>query len=201
VQDAGKRLRARCAALARYGPDAALMPGLYDSLNADYDLARKAAATPGLEEILLELMDRLVRGFGSLSATGGKRVLDIACGSSTSRAPNGRGEYSALFEPWLCRILHACGASAVGVDRGALGGEKFGTHELDLGEPGALGFLPSGSFDAVHDSRLFGSPEFTARFKDRRSISAIAAEIRRQESRLLKPGGIILHSDASELTG
>ena len=40
----------------------------------------------------------------------------------------------------------------------------FEHYPVDLGVPGALDFLPDHSFDAVQDSRLFGSPEFTTQF-------------------------------------
>ncbi len=33
-------------------------------------------------------------------------------------------------------------------------------YHVDLGVPGAMDFLPTASFDAIHESRLFGSPEF-----------------------------------------
>jgi hypothetical protein len=199
--EARKRLASRLRGFARYGQDAAFLPRFLEALDADYSLASKAAATDGLEELFLEMLARLVSAFGSVSGSRGKRILDLACGSSTSRAPGGREGYSALFEPWLCRILHASGASAVGVDIGDLSGEAFESYRLDLSQAGALDFLPGASFDAVHDGRLFGSPEFTARFADRGSVYRIATEIRRQELRLLKPGGEIIHSDAGELVG
>jgi hypothetical protein len=58
------------------------------------------------------------------------------------------------------------GAYPVGVDFGNLEGEAFEHYRVDLGQKGALDFLPSHSFDAVQDSRLFGSPEFTAQFPE-----------------------------------
>jgi hypothetical protein len=54
-----------------------------------------------------------------------------------------------------------------------------------------LEFLPERSFDAVHDSRLFGSPEFTAQFPNREDRLKIAQEITRQEKGLLKTDGIV----------
>jgi hypothetical protein len=136
------------------------------------------------------------------------RILDIACGSRSSRAPAGfptaspvspQG-YTALFEPWFCRILFALGAKPVGIDIGDLNGEQFEHYEADVSRAGALDFLPQQSFDAVHDSRLFGSPEFTARFPDRADALRIAREIVHQEDRLLKRGGIVIHSDARRLS-
>ena len=141
--------------------------------------------------------------------------MDIACGSNTSQAPafiyidTPFGEqkikiaspegYTAQFEPWLCRILLELGAKPVGIDIGDLTGERFEYHQFDLACAGALNIFPSQSFDAVHDSRLFGSPEFTARFPDRANRLQVADEIRTQEKRILKPAGIVIHSDADEL--
>ena len=140
--------------------------------------------------------------------------MDIACGSSTSKAPGsisidtpfgrktfGRSSkgYTAQFEPWLCRILFELGANPVGIDFGDLGSEVFVHYRVDLGKIGALEFLPEHSFDAVQDSRLFGSPEFTAQFPNQTDRLEIAREIHQQEQRLLKANGIVIHSDASAL--
>jgi hypothetical protein len=62
-----------------------------------------------------------------------------------------------------------------------------------------LDFLPDHSFDAVQDSRLFGSPEFTAQFPNQADRLKIAQEIKWQEQRLLKANGIVIHSDAEGL--
>jgi len=55
------------------------------------------------------------------------------------------------------------------------------------------------SFDGIQDSRLFGSPEFTAQFPNQADRLKVAQEIRRQEKRLLKTNGIVIHSDADAL--
>ncbi len=186
------------------------------SLDARYGLSWKMAQEPGVEDIIKQLLGRLERAFGNLSAVMGKRILDIACGSSTSKAPSsiyidtpfGKKSinttdldgYTAQFEPWFCRVLLQMGAHPVGIDFGNLEGEAFEHYRVDLGQPGALDFLPDHSFDAVQDSRLFGSPEFTAQFPNQADRLKVAAEIRRQERRLLKGGGCIIHSDAEELT-
>jgi hypothetical protein len=96
----------------------------------------------------------------------GKRILDIACGSNSSRSPDS-GERTAAFEPWFCRLLLELGAEPVGVDAG----------------------------DGIQDSRLFGSPEFRAKLPHKRDHERIKTELRRQERRLLRPGGVIIHSD------
>ncbi len=141
---------------------------------------------------MAEFVDRLMDAFGQLAAVRGQYVLDIACGSNSSRSPV-TGRRTAEFEPWMCRLLQELGARPVGVDIGDLAGESFEHHRVDLGIPGSLDFLANGSFDAIHESRLFGSPEFRAAHG--RDTERIRREIHRQERRLLRPGGILIHSD------
>jgi hypothetical protein len=185
------------------------------ALDERYALAAKMAREPGLAQIVQQLAGRIQRAYPTLAALTGRRVLDIACGSSTSRAPSfvfvdtPFGEqtipiastegYTAQFEPWFCRILLELGADPVGLDMGSLDSETFEHYPVDLGQPGALDFLPERSFDAVHDSRLFGSPEFTAQFPNQADRIKIAREIWKQEQRVLKKDGIVIHSDAASL--
>jgi hypothetical protein len=89
------------------------------------------------------------------------------------------------------------GAIPVGIDFGDLEHEDFEHYRVDIGKTGALDFLPNQSFDAVQDSRLFGSSEFTAQFPNPADRLKVAQEIRRQEQRLLKADGIVIHSDAA----
>jgi hypothetical protein len=56
-----------------------------------------------------------------------------------------------------------------------------------------VGPVSSASWSAVHESRLFGSPEFRAAHG--RTTERIRREIHHQERRLLRPGGILIHSD------
>ena len=208
------RLIAKLNTLWKDDQDHILLANTIDALDARYDLFRKMARERGVEAILQQMFGRLANSFGSLSKIRDKRILDIACGSNTSKAPSslqidspfgkisvGRASkgYTAQFEPWLCRIVLELGADPVGVDFGDLGRELFTHYRVDLGKPGALDFLPDESFDAVQDSRLFGSPEFTAQFPNRADRLKVAEEIRRQEKRLLKVDGVVIHSDADEL--
>ena len=85
----------------------------------------------------------------------------------------------------------------MGVDFGDLEQETFTHYRVDLGKTGALDFLPEDSFDAIKDSRMFGSTEFTAEFPDQGDRLNVAQEIKGQEKRLLKKDGIIIHSDAA----
>ncbi len=186
------------------------------ALNVQYGLSGKITKEHGVEEIIAQMVGRLVNTVGKLSNLRGKKILDIACGSNTSKAPTSLhintpfGEmtlgrpakrYTAQFEPWFCRMIFGLGADPVGVDLGDLDRETFTHYRVDLGKTGSLDFLPDHSFDAIQDSRLFGSPEFTAQFPNYKNRLQVAQEIRRQEQRLLKTGGIIIHSDAQELAG
>jgi hypothetical protein len=183
------------------------------TLNTHYDLSRKMAHEPEVEGIIEQMVGRLANSYPTLIDVQNKRILDIACGSNTSKLPASffleslfkgksvranRG-YTALFEPWFCRILLELEATPVGVDFGDLESESFIHHHADLGKQGALDFLPDHSFDGIQDSRLFGSPEFTAEFPHQADRLKVAQEIVQQEQRLLKSGGIIIHSDAAAL--
>jgi len=183
---------ASLADLGRTPSDRELLSHALHELDLGHDLAVKIAAAPHLEAIVAEFVNRLTDAFGSLASVRGQTVLDIACGSNSSRSPV-TDMRTAEFEPWMCRLLVALGASPVGIDIGDLDGEAFEHHRVDLGARGALDFLPTGSFDAVHESRLFGSPEFRATHAS--ATERIRSEIHGQERRLLRPGGILIHSD------
>ncbi|MEJ2599371.1 MAG: hypothetical protein P8Z00_13635 [Anaerolineales bacterium] len=203
--------------LAKSREDQDLIATTMQALDDRYKLSRKISQEPGLKDIILQLVGRIYRAYGTLTAVKGKRILDIACGSNSSKAPSSVfvntpfGErsipgassegYTAQFEPWFCRILLEVGADPVGVDLGDLNQETFEHYQVDLGQPGVLNFLPDHSFDAVQDSRLFGSPEFTAQIPHRADRLKVAAEIWKQEQRLLKANGIVIHSDAANLLG
>ncbi len=182
------------------------------ALNTQYALFEKIANEPEVEGIIEQMCARLANSYTRLSDLHNKRVLDIACGSNSSKLPatfflnslfggksvQSNQSFTALFEPWMCRMLVELGAVPVGVDFGDLDGEVFTHHKVDLGVSGALDFLPSHSFDAIQDSRLFGSPEFTAEFPHQAERLKVAVEIVQQERRLLKADGIIIHSDAMQ---
>jgi len=124
----------------------------------------------------------------------GKRILDIASGSNSSRSPS-TGKRTAVFEPWFARLALELGAEPVALDSGDLDGERFEHHRVDLGLIGALDFLADASFDGVQDSRLFGSPEFRKAYPRQRDHDRVRAEIARHERRVLKPDGVLIHSD------
>ena len=182
--------------------DQELISATIKALDNRYALAWKIEQEPGLKGIIQELIGRIYLAYGTFSRVRGQRILDIACGSNTSKYPSRESEgYTALFEPWFCRILLELGAEPVGLDMGDLEQETFEHYHVDLGQPDALNILQERSFDAIQDSRLFGSPEFTAQFPNLADRVSVAARIWQQEQRLLKPGGVIIHSDAAELIG
>ena len=208
------RLIAKLSRLWKDPQDRILVAKTIQALNTRYDLKKKMASEPGVEGIIKQMFGRLANSFGRLSNIQNKKILDIACGSNTSKAPASLqidtpfGEmsfgcatkgYTSQFEPWFCRILFELGADPVGVDFGDLDREVFTHHRVDLGKTGALDFLPDHSFDGIQDSRLFGSPEFTVQFPDQADRLKVAQEIRRQEKRLLKTNGMVIHSDADAL--
>jgi hypothetical protein len=182
------------------------------ALEKKYDLEGKIAKEPEVEDIIKQMAGRLANPYPSLTVVHNKSILDIACGSNTSKLPasfflgslfggksaHANRGYTALFEPWFCRMLFELGATPVGVDFGDLEGEVFIHYKVDLGKPGALDFLPDHSFDGIQDSRLFGSPEFTSEFPSQAERIKVGQEIVRQERRLLKINGIIIHSDAMQ---
>jgi len=181
-------------------------------LEKNYGLERKIAKEGEVEDIIKQMAGRLAYAYPSLSTVQNKRILDIACGSNSSKLPasfflsslfDGRSVranpgFTALFEPWFCRLLLELGATPVGVDFGDLESEVFIHYKVDLGISGALDFLPDHSFDGIQDSRLFGSPEFIAEFPSQAERIKVGQEIVRQERRLLKMDGIIIHSDAMQ---
>jgi hypothetical protein len=192
--------------------DRILITKTIQALMARYSLSQKLAHEPEVEGIIEQMTSRLAISYPILTDVQNKSILDIACGSNSSKLPassilsnlfgnrsirTNRG-FTALFEPWFCRILLELGAIPVGVDFGDLEDEQFIRYRVDLGMPGAMDFLPDHSFDGIQDSRLFGSPEFTAEFPKQADRLKIAQEIIRQEQRLLKSGGIIIHSDAMQ---
>ncbi|MEY4668281.1 MAG: hypothetical protein RL518_980 [Pseudomonadota bacterium] len=114
----------------------------------------------------------------------GKRILDLACGS-TCYEDNPRGKY----DPWMSRLLCHLGAQPVGVDIAPQRGESFESHIVDLTIPGSLRFLESSSFDGV----------YVAAFPTRKAIrhivekgldwTTIRGDILRHLARCLKPDG------------
>lgn len=184
----------RLASLARTRTERARLARALEQLDERHELGRKVAREPELASIIEEFIDRLMRAYGSLMRVKDKRILDIASGSNSSCSPM-TGKRTAMFEPWFARLLLELGAEPVALDSGDLDGERFEHHRVDLGKPGALDFLAAASFDGVQDSRLFGSPEFRKAYPRQRDHKRIKTEIARQERRVLKPDGVVIHSD------
>src|SRR2546428_5018257 len=101
-------------------------------LDQRYALERKLRREPELRAILDEFVGRVRAAFGSLAGVRGKRILDLASGSNSSRSPRTKRR-TALFEPWFSRLLVELGADPVAIDLGDLEGEPFEHHRVDLG--------------------------------------------------------------------
>jgi hypothetical protein len=190
-----RELLGRFEAHARTPAERALLRRAVVDLDERHELGAKIAREPELAAIIDEFVGRLKRAFGSFAQVRDKRILDIASGSNSSRSPV-TGKRTAIFEPWFSRLALALGAEPVALDLGDLAGEEFEHHRVDLGRPGALDFLPDASFDGVQDSRLFGSPEFRSAYPRKRDHDRVRGEITRQERRLLRPTGVLIHSDS-----
>ena len=67
--------------------DALLITQVMKALEVKYHLAEKMAQEPGLKDIIQQFIGRIEHAFGSLAHVKGRRILDIACGSNTSKAP------------------------------------------------------------------------------------------------------------------
>src|SRR5207248_898144 len=67
--------------------DALLITQVMKALDVKYRLAEKMAQEPGLKDIIQQFIGRIEHAFGSLAHVKGRRILDIACGSNTSKAP------------------------------------------------------------------------------------------------------------------
>lgn len=187
-------VRDRLASSGSTPAERASLSRAIERLDHRYDLGRKVAREPEIVTILEEFISRLQRAFGYLEGLRGKRILDLASGSNSSRSPITR-QRTAQFEPWFARLLLELGAEPVALDAGDLEGERFEHHRVDLGRSGALDFLPDASFDGVQDSRLFGSPEFLKAYPRKRDHERVKAEIARQQRRVLKPNGVLIHTD------
>ena len=107
--------------LTRIPEEQGLIASTLKVLDEKYALFQKIAREPGLGEIIKQLVGRIYQAYGTFTVLKGKRILEIACGSSSSKAPSsifintpfGEGQipisytdgYTAQFEPWFCRIL------------------------------------------------------------------------------------------------
>jgi SAM-dependent methyltransferase len=100
-----------------------------------------------LRDHIFQHLDFLRATYPDLNEVRGRRILDLACGS-TCYEDNPRAKY----DPWMSRLLSHLGAQAVGIDLAAQRGENFESHIADLTVPDSLSFLKSSSFDAVYVS-------------------------------------------------
>src|SRR6266545_4439245 len=67
--------------------DHALIAETIDELNTHHNLTEKMSKEPGVQEIIAQMFGRLANSFERVSNIRDKEILDIACGSNTSKAP------------------------------------------------------------------------------------------------------------------
>src|SRR5260221_10467286 len=82
------RLIAVLSSLSNNPGDKDLIATTLTTLDDTYELTRKIDQEAGLEEIIKQLVGRIFQAYRPLSILKGKRILDIACGSTTSKAPS-----------------------------------------------------------------------------------------------------------------
>src|SRR5688500_16797696 len=73
--------------IASHPDDSVLIAEMIRALDETHQLAAKIAGEPGLMQIMQQFVGRIVSAYGSLARVKGQRILDIACGSSTSKFP------------------------------------------------------------------------------------------------------------------
>jgi hypothetical protein len=141
--------------------DQAYIAKTIQALDTRYDLGQKMAKEPEVEDIIKQMAGRLARSYARLADIQNKSILDIACGSNTSKLPaslhiktpfgnvslGGSRGYTALFEPWFCRILFELEAAPVGVEFGDLEQEVFITMSIS-GNQARWVFYPMPSLTA-----------------------------------------------------
>ena len=81
------RLLAKLNHLWKEEQDHILVTNILRTLDTRYNLNRKIRKEPGVEDIVTQMFGRLANSFEKLSAIRNKKILDIACGSNTSKAP------------------------------------------------------------------------------------------------------------------
>src|ERR1041384_3380848 len=86
--DKSERLISKLNRLWNDRQDQVLIAETVQSLKTRYNLNRKMTKEPGVEEILKQMFGRLANSFEKLSDIRNRKILDIACGSNTSKAPD-----------------------------------------------------------------------------------------------------------------
>lgn len=86
VANSTNGLIAALSSLSNDSDDKDLIATALLALDDRYDLSGKMGREPGLEEIIKQLAGRIYRAYSTFSTVKGKRILDIASGSNTSKA-------------------------------------------------------------------------------------------------------------------
>src|SRR5437588_12321808 len=86
MSEKGDNLIASIGNVSNKRRDALLITQVMKALDVKYRLAEKMAQEPRLKDIIQQFIGRIEHAFGSLAHVKGRRILDIACGSNTSKA-------------------------------------------------------------------------------------------------------------------
>lgn len=120
----------------------------------------------------------------------GKKILDLGCGSKTSKD----NIVSRSFEPWFCRTLVELGAKPIGIDIEPKNGEVFEYHQADLIDS-PLAFIESSSIDIAHASDLFDSPRlYRELIKKNMDFYKFSKSLKEKLQKVVKPEGIFIHN-------
>ncbi len=114
------------------------------------------------------------------------RVLDLGCGSRVPINEN----YSRMFEPWMCRVMHKLGIDVVGVDIRPQQDEEFEHYVADLFSENSMPFIGNDTIDAIVATNLYFDPLFKAGV----SYSGMHALMGEAE-RVCRPEGLFFVND------
>lgn len=145
-----------------------------------------------LRDQIFQHIDFLRATYPDLHEVRGKRILDLACGS-TCYEDNPRAKY----DPWMSRLLSHLGAQAVGIDLAAQRGENFESHIADLTVPDSLNFLKSSSFDAVYVSAFPTRKAINHLMEKGLEWPSMRENLLAHLTRCLKPDGKIIRQFSS----
>lgn len=169
-----------------------------------YQLSETDPSRPSITPLLEEYLARTCNAFQKTPdafAEADITILDIGCGSRTSRDPSTASDFedmtpTRMFEPWGGRLLNQLGVNVIGIDQGEQAAELFPIHQLDISKADALHILPDHIADGIVMSRVLGSPEMMMN-TTRDERLALRDNLRVEFDRLLKSEGVIIYSDTN----
>jgi hypothetical protein len=126
------------------------------------ELGKQIDLKYGEESSIGGVISRATYFYVLLGGLEGRKILDLGCGSVNSR-DTGKNR---VFEPWLCRLLHASGARVVGVDWAEQVNEEFESYQINLVEDSSLKIFSNSGFDLTCAFSLFDSPSLCRMYSE-----------------------------------